>query len=171
MFERTTLREFQEDLSRRLALAATSRNENTSVLAIESGAGRWLLTLADISEVLPLPRLTSAPLSKSWYVGLANVRGSLYSVVDFGAFCGEAPVRISPANRLLLCSPRYAVNAGLLVDRVVGLRDGRELNTVKEHGPARAWQKSVKQDGEGRLCRELDIAALVKSAEFLNIGM
>ena len=45
----------------------------------------WILALADAVEVLPVPKLTRAPLSKSSYAGLANVRGNLYSVVDFAA--------------------------------------------------------------------------------------
>jgi twitching motility protein PilI len=171
MYERMTLREFQQDLSRRLATAARSQGENTSVLTIQSGGETWFLPLADAGEVLTVPKLTAAPLIKPWYAGLANVRGSLYGVVDFGAFRGAAPVRIGSANRLLLCGQRHGINAGLLVDRVVGLRDGRELKPVQGDAVARPWQKSVKQDDEGRLCWELDTAALMNSADFMNIGI
>jgi twitching motility protein PilI len=171
MYERMTLREFQQDLSRRLATAATSQGENTSVLTLQSGGETWFLALADVGEVLPVPKLTAAPLIKRWYAGLANVRGSLYGVIDFGAFRGARPVCIGPGNRLLLCGQRHGVNAGLLVDRVVGLRDARELKPVQQDTFGRPWQKSLKQDGEGQLCWELDAAALMKSAEFMNIGI
>src|SRR2546423_5418702 len=100
MSQRKTLRDFQQDLSRRLATAAISRSENSSVLAVESGGETWLVALGDAGEVLAVPKLTTAPLSKPWYAGLANVRGSLYSVIDFGAFRGAAPMRIGPASRL-----------------------------------------------------------------------
>jgi twitching motility protein PilI len=171
MYQRITLREFQQDLSRRLAIAARSHGENTSVLAVQSGGETWFLSLADAGEVLTVPKLTPAPLIKPWYAGLANVRGSLYGVVDFGAFRGAPSVRIGSANRLLLCGQRHGINAGLLVDRVVGLRDGRELKTVQGDAIAQPWQKSVKQDQEGQLCWELDAAALMKSADFMNIGI
>ena len=171
MLARKTLREFQEDLSRRLATAATSQHENSSVLAVESGGDVWLIALSDAGEVLTVPKVTPAPLSKPWYVGIANVRGNLFSVIDFGAFRGAQPVRTASANRLLLCGQRHGVNAALLVDQVYGLRDGLKLKEVEAHAPAQPWQKSLKRDEQGRLCWELDTAALVKSAEFMNVGI
>jgi twitching motility protein PilI len=111
------------------------------------------------------------PLIKPWYAGLANVRGILYSIIDFGAFRGAPPARMGPASRLVLCGQRHGLNAGLLVDRVLGLRDARELKSLEPEAPAHAWQKAAKQDNEGRLCWELDTAALVKSAEFMNIAI
>ena len=171
MYERTTLREFQQDLSRRLATAASSRDENTSVLAIQSGGETWLVPLADAGEVLPVPRLTPVPLIKPWYAGLANVRGVLYSVIDFGAFRGAAPVRTGSSSRLLLCGQRHGLNAGLLVERVLGLRDARELKRAEQDTSAPDWQKAAKRDVDGRMCWELDTAALMKSAEFMNVAL
>jgi twitching motility protein PilI len=171
MSARVTLRDFQQDLSRRLATAAASQSENTSVLAVQSGGETWLLALADAGEVLLVPKLTVAPLIKPWYAGLANVRGNLYSVVDFGAFHGARPMHIGPASRLLLCGQRHGLNAGLLVDRVLGLRDSRKMMPIDHDVPAWPWQKSVMQDAEGQRYWELDTAALMKSAEFMNIGI
>lgn len=45
-----------------------------------------LVNLADSGEVVPLLPLTDVPLTKPWFVGMANIRGSLYSVTDFSAF-------------------------------------------------------------------------------------
>ncbi|MGZ5091121.1 MAG: chemotaxis protein CheW [Burkholderiales bacterium] len=171
MSARITLREFQQDLSHRLATAAASQGENTSVLAVQSGGKTWFMALAEAGEVLPVPKLTVAPLIKLWYAGLANVRGNLYSVVDFGAFHGAPPMHIGPASRLLLCGRHHGLNAGLLVDRVLGLRDSRELTPIEHDVPAWPWQKSVKQDAEGQCYWELDTVALMKSAEFMNIGI
>jgi twitching motility protein PilI len=171
MFQRTTLREFQQNLSRRLVAAATSREESASVLAISTGGETWLIGLADAGEVLPVPALTAAPLSKPWYAGLANVRGSLYSVIDFGAFRGAEAARIGPASRLVLCGQRHGLNAGLLVDRVLGLRDARELKALETSTVGPLWQKSIKQDVEGRTCWELDAEALMRSADFMNVAL
>jgi twitching motility protein PilI len=41
--------------------------------------------------VVPLPQLTPAPLTKPWFAGIANIRGVLYSVVDFASWRGGAP--------------------------------------------------------------------------------
>lgn len=174
MAERISLRQFQQDLSRRLATASAEQGENTSVLAVQSGGETWILELADAGEVLPVPKLAPAPLTKPWYAGIANVRGNLYSVVDFGAFRGAPPVRSGGASRLLLCGQRFGLNAGLLVDRVLGLRDERELKPVMpavDGTPAPASQSALREDAEGRRYRELDIAALMNSAEFMNIAI
>jgi twitching motility protein PilI len=171
MSKRKTLREFQQELSRRVAIAASSHGENTSVLAVESAGETWVLQLVDAGEVLPVPRLTAVPLIKPWYSGFANIRGNVYSVIDFSAFRGAVPARLGPASRLLLCGEPHGVNAGLLVDRVIGLRDGREFKEIDDAMPAPVWQKAVKADGEGRRCKELDTAALVHSAEFMNIAI
>ena len=171
MFQRTTLREFQQNLSRRLAAAAMSREESASFLAIESGGETWLIGLADAGEVLPVPALTAAPLSKPWYVGVANVRGSLYSIIDFGAFRGVPSARVGPASRLVLCGQRHALNAGLLVDRVLGLRDARQLKTLETSTVGSLWQKSIKQDVQGHTCWELDAEALMRSADFMNVAL
>jgi twitching motility protein PilI len=171
MPKRSTLRDFQQELSRRLAIAASSHGENTSVLAVESAGETWVLGLIDAGEVLPVPKLTAVPLIKPWYAGFANIRGNVYSVVDFAAFRGAPPARLGAASRLVLCGQRHGVNAGLLVDRVIGLRDGRELKEIDDGMPAPAWQKAVKTDGDGRRCRELDTSALVHSAEFMSIAV
>ena len=71
--------------------------------------------------------------------------------------------RIGPASRLLLCGQRHGLNAGLLVDRVPGLRDDRDLRPAANDDAVRPWQKSLRQDAAGRLCWELDTASLVKS--------
>jgi twitching motility protein PilI len=168
---RLSLMEFQQALSRRLATAAESKQSNTALLAVESGGEAWLLPLAEAGEVLPVPKLTPAPHAKPWYAGMVNIRGSLYSIVDFGVFRGAPAVRVGAASRVLLCGQRHGLNAGLLVDRILGLRDGQALKVAGNGAPAPGWQKSLRDDGEGRQLRELDVAALMKSDEFMNIGM
>src|SRR3954466_7438295 len=146
MAHRTALREFQQNLSRRMANAAISALQNTSVLTVQSGGEAWIMALTDAGEVLPVPKLTAAPLIKPWYAGVANVRGSLYSVVDFGAFRGAAPVRLGPDSRLLLCASRLGLNAALLVDRILGLRDDREFTaTTRDDMSQDVWQKCSKR--------------------------
>ena len=63
---------------------------------------------------------TQVPLSQPWFAGVANVRGNLYSVADFSAFCGGEPVSVSAEKRLVLAHPKFMVNSGLLVSRLLG---------------------------------------------------
>ncbi|MCX7144727.1 MAG: chemotaxis protein CheW [Sulfuritalea sp.] len=127
MAKRISLREFQQGLSERL-LSARRGEGAQALLGIESGAddlpggSHWLIDLADSGEVSPLPQLTPAPLTKPWFAGIANIRGVLYSVVDFSAWRGGAPTPINAQSRLLLVGARHGINSALLVRRALGLR-------------------------------------------------
>jgi twitching motility protein PilI len=82
-----SLREFQQGLAQRLR-EAQAEAVPTSRLGVQAGNGNWLLKLDDAGEMLPLPEISGVPLTKPWYLGLANIRGVLSSVVDFAAFAG-----------------------------------------------------------------------------------
>src|SRR5262249_41629797 len=90
-----SLREFQQALAQRLREAQTEA-EPTSRLGVQAGSGNWLLKLDDAGEMLPLPEISGVPLTRPWYLGLANIRGVLASVVDFAAFAGGEPTARTP---------------------------------------------------------------------------
>lgn len=164
MSKRLNLREFQQGLIDRLQAADTAE-ARVSTLGIQIAGRNWLVEMSDISEVLPLPPLTVVPFTKPWFRGVANVRGNLYSVIDMAAYERSGVASGDIHNRILLVSGRYGVNAALLVDRVLGLRD------------ARMWQQTEgidKQaeyfDEHGASWRKLDLHGLVEQAEFMQIG-
>src|SRR5436853_677962 len=125
------LREFQENLTRRLANASAQETLLTR-LAFESGSLLWLLQLPDAGEVMPIPWLCKVPLTQRWYNGLVNVRGSLHGLVDFADFCGYGVTPRASDSALLLCGQRYGLNVGLLVRKVVGLRNEQDFSLVQE---------------------------------------
>jgi twitching motility protein PilI len=128
MAKRISLREFQQGLSERLVSAqgAAKADPGPARHRVRSddlpGGSHWLIDLADSGEVVPLPQLTPAPLTKPWFAGIANIRGVLYSVVDFSAWRGGAPTPINAQSRLLLVGARHGVNSALLIRRALGLR-------------------------------------------------
>lgn len=164
MSKRLNLREFQQRLSSRLQEddAASSR---VSTLGLQIAGKNWLVDMNDISEVLPLPPLTPAPLTKPWFRGVANIRGNIYSVVDLAAYQHGGAASGDIHNRVLLVAGRYAFNSALLVDRVLGLRDAKALQQNDVNG------KVVYQDEQGKAWRMLDVKALLEQAEFLQIGI
>src|SRR5438445_12530159 len=101
MAKQISLREFQQGLAQRLREAQTEA-EPTSRLGVQAGSRDWLLKLDDAGEMLPLPEISGVPLTKSWYKGLANIRGVLASVVDFAAFLGREPTVPTHECRLVL---------------------------------------------------------------------
>ena len=90
MTKRSSLREFQQNLARRLAEASTA--DRRGLLGFQAGSESWLIDLAEAGEIMPPPPLSIVPLTRPWFRGLANVRGALYGVVDLAQFHGEAAI-------------------------------------------------------------------------------
>ena len=169
MSRHSGLREFQENLARRLA-NASAHDTLRSRLAFEAGEWLWLLRLPDAGEVMPVPWLCRVPLTQRWYNGLVNVRGSLYGIVDLADFCGYGVTPRTSESAFLVCGPRYGLNVGLLVRKVVGLRNADEFKPVAPMNPDNIWISGVVRDHEGREYREINMASLIRDPAFLNIS-
>lgn len=166
---RLSLREFQAGLSERLTSARRGETAR-ALLGIISGKDHCLLELSDSGEVLPLPPLTNVPLTKPWFAGVANVRGALYSVVDFSAFRGgEATPRNADA-RLLLVGARHGINSALLVNRTLGLKSVAEMKEEPAPEGAPSWSGTRYTDASGQAWTRLQIKPLLEDPEFLNIS-
>ncbi|MFY9260021.1 MAG: chemotaxis protein CheW [Gallionella sp.] len=161
MSKRLNLRDFQQNLSNRLQDKGHAENQ-VSTLGVQIGTQHWLVDMTDISEVLPLLKVTTLPLCKPWVVGMVNVRGNLYCVADLASFLGQGRVSGDMHNRLLLVSTQHDFNAALLIERVYGLRN------------IQAWRHDVVQncyfDEQNIMWRKLDVPDLLGQAEFLQIG-
>jgi twitching motility protein PilI len=165
------LRSFQQELASRLATKTAAQVES-SRLGLACGGDRWLIRLADAGEVVTIPEIVPVPLTKPWYMGVANIRGNLYSVVDFARFLGrENPP--GPGNaRLVLFGPRAGdINAGLVVTRVLGLRNVAELAPAAPPQDVPAWYAQRWMDGDGNAWQEIDLAVLAKDPAFLSVGL
>lgn len=164
MAKRFSLREFQQKIIDRIQQKEVA-GDRISTLGVQVGEDYWLVEMQEISEVLPLPEITPVHLTQPWYCGVANVRGNLYSIADLAAFMGQGKTPSDLQTRVLLVSPKFACNAGLVVARVLGLRD------------ARTWQYEVKdgetryQDGVGHAWRKLEVSQLLLQPDFLQIGI
>lgn len=169
MARQISLREFQQGLAQRLR-EAQAETEPTSRLGVQAGNGNWLLKLDDAGEMLPLPEISTVPLTRPWYLGLANIRGVLSSVVDFAAFAGGEPTVRTPDCRLLLIAERFQSFSGLLISRMLGLKNVQAMQPAPE-AASRPWIAGAFRDDEGRLWHELDIGALVAHEDFLHVGV
>jgi twitching motility protein PilI len=163
-----SLRDFQQGLAQRLREAQTEA-EPTSRLGVQAGSRHWLLKLDDAGEMLPLPEISSVPLTKPWYMGLANIRGVLSSVVDFSAFMGGEQTVRTPDCRLLLIADRFHSFSGLLIGRMLGLKNVQTMQPAEE-GTDRAWIDAAYRDEDGRIWQELNVGALVSHDDFLHVG-
>jgi twitching motility protein PilI len=164
MSKRFNLREFQQGVLDRLQAQAAGGAKRVSTLGVQVGDQLWLVEMSDISEVLSAPPLTRVPLTKPWYCGVANVRGNLYSIIDLGMFNGGAAIPLEGQSRVLLVGQKFAFNAGLLVSRVLGLRNATNWRPSEQDG------EICFQDDEGQKWHKLEMAQLLNKPEFLQIG-
>lgn len=164
---RISLRDYQRELAERLRLADSTRS--ASKLGVQVGPETWLIDLVEAGEVIPVPPITPVPLTQPWFRGVANVRGNLYSVVDFAAFAGVGTIEISERARLVLLGERLRSAAALLVDRSLGLRNPTQLRSLAMQ-PSAPWERAQYEDNDGTKWRELDVRQLVQHEQFLSPG-
>ena len=164
------LRTFQQELATRLA-SKTAAQVESSRLGLACGGEQWLLRLADAGEVIAVPNLADVPLTKPWFRGLANIRGNLYSVIDFAGYLGRGNVPPAAHNRLVVFGPRTGdLNAGIVVARVLGLRNLAELAPAAPPADAPAWYAQRWIDADGNAWQEIDLAKLAREPAFLQVG-
>ena len=169
MKRRTGLREFQMAVAERLR-TASARTALASKLGFQVGPDNWFVSLHQVSEVVPVPTTVPVPLTHSWFRGVANVRGNLYSLVDFSAFQGGEPIATGMERRVILVSDRLVGGAGLLVSRMLGLRNPELFNAAAKPAGAPAWMAAAYTDAGGTRWLELDLPALVREQRFLEVG-
>ena len=168
------LRAFQQELAARLAAKTTAQVEQ-SRLGLAAAGSQWLIRLADAGEVIAVPAMAKVPMTRLWYLGIANIRGNLYGCIDFSGFLGhpiEAPTPGATASRMVLFGPRVGeLRAGLIVNRVMGLRNLAELSEAPAPEGAPAWYGSRWSEPGGTSWQEIDLSLLAQDAAFLQVGV
>ena len=169
MAAKLSLRDYQLEFSARLRRAETE-GRVASKLGLEAGGAAWLVDLTEAGEMIPVSPISAVPLARPWFRGVANIRGNLYSVVDFAEFLGGEATSVTDQARLLLISDRFRAGCALLVARSLGLRKSGELGP-RAGGTGSKWTRAEYTDAEGRRWRELDVPALVRDPEFLDVSI
>ncbi|MFZ3322210.1 MAG: chemotaxis protein CheW [Usitatibacter sp.] len=169
MARRTGLREFQISVAERIRTAA-SRTALSSKLGFQVGNENWFVALHQVNEVIPVPPTVGVPLTQPWFRGVSNVRGNLYSVIDFSAFQGGEATAGGVERRVILISDRLVAGAGLLVSRMLGLRSPEQFTAAPRPPDAAPWIAAVYTDAGATRWLELDLPALVREQRFLEVG-
>lgn len=139
-------------------------------VVFESAGQRLIAPLGEVSEVLALPELTSLPLTKSWLLGVANVRGRLLPLTDLAQFLGlQSQQRLK--NRKVMVIDQGDVFSGLLVDQVIGISRFVQTQYVPEEMPknspfARYNHGKFSKDGESYFVFMPSL--LLKDSRFMN---
>ncbi len=170
MAQTSNLREFQEAILTKLKDATQSGSaESTSRLGVVAGSKRFLVNLSEVKEVLPVPPYQQVPLTKPWFLGVANVRGNLYSISDMAQFMGMPATHKSINNRILLLSTETTAQVALLIDSLIGLRSVDAMQAKPHAGDVEEfYSKKVYSDSENNEWFELDIESLVQDKDFIQ---
>ena len=166
---RSRLRAYQVQLLERMQAASAGAGVRAHQLGVAIGAERYLLDLTEAGEIVSPPPLAKVPLTRPWYLGLANVRGNLLGVIDLARYRGadedaalDTPLHApAPAARLVTFAPALGFNCALLVARVYGLRQAEDMTDAGER----------LRDGDGVEWTPLSLAALVREERFLHVGL
>jgi len=116
-----------EEIARRSRAHAAGLPQQQEVRAEWSGIGfrvgdlRVLAPMGDVKEILTPPPMSRVPGTKTWVLGIANVRGNLLPVMDLNGYLHARPTVRGKRTRVLVINHR-GVFAGLMVDEVMGLR-------------------------------------------------
>ncbi len=170
MARKTSLREFQQNVAQRLR-DLSSRKTVASKLGFQVGNDNWFVNLSDVSEVIPVPVFVNVPRTQAWFRGVSNVRGKLYSTVDFSAFQGDEPIGPGIERRVILINEKLIEGAGFLVNRMLGLRNPETFTAETADDNSRPWVKARFRDPGNAIWYELDLAVLSQDARFLEVGL
>lgn len=166
---RARMREFQSGLAERLRQARATPGAQT-MLAVRIAECNYLIDLPEAGEIVSVPDISPVPLTRPWFRGVANLRGNLTSVIDLAQYGGEASMRIDKESCLLTFGEELRFNAGILVSRMLGLRNIGHLRKVPGGASQRPWLGHALSDVEGRVWLPLSLARLVREDSFLQVG-
>lgn len=172
MPEKESLENLQNRLSDKLKVVEEV-TQGASWLGVESRGRTLLLPLSHAGEIFPFESAKRVPYAKSWFVGVANLRGALCGVVDLGGVITEAKkvVEITAQTRAVALNPLLQINAALLVDRLLGLKTRRDfVRSVNAGSSDPDFFGHAYTDQAGQSWQEINLQKLALSDRFLSIA-
>ena len=178
MANREAIRELQTRLANRLRSA---RDEGLSVswLAVRCAGMNYLLPLAQSGEIFPMTAVQPVPYAQPWFLGVVNLRGGLYGVVNVAHYVALetdtplsslAPARPAAPPVVVTLNAALDVNCALLVDELAGLRNPQVFSGALPRAPdAPAFFGNRFADAAGQSWQEINIQTLSQHPRFLSI--
>ena len=183
---RVRMREFQNRLVDRMQSARGGSDARAGQLGVLIGETRWLLDLQQAGEIVAVGAITTVPLTQPWFLGLTNIRGSLISVVDYAHFKHGTPTVIDKQSRIIAFAPALGFIGGMLVSRVLGLRNITDMqqqpnseydrvNAAADRrdapgGGDRRAQQLRFIDSDNQVWQMLDLVVVTQDPRFIQVG-
>ncbi|GMV00803.1 MAG: chemotaxis protein CheW [Burkholderiaceae bacterium] len=173
MADRQHLRDFQARLSERLRRAAAEPAQ-AARLGVQVGGRRLLVELSEAGEIAAFgDAITPVPLTHDWFVGLVNLRGTLFGVSDLARFAGGEFTPNTKETRLVALAARLNLNGAILVDRMLGLQNLSAMTAAADDpadDAARPWLGREWLDVQGHRWTELSLERLAGDERFLAVS-
>jgi twitching motility protein PilI len=175
MANRQAIRDLQSRLADRLQIAKT-QGVAPSWLAVEASGQKYLFPMSQAGEIFPWVTTQQVPYTQSWFLGVANLRGGLYGVVDLASYVtGQLTVTKTEFarkdSRLVALNAGLDVNCALLIDRLSGLRNQEAFSNFAEkaeNAPIFFGNRYI--DSSGQSWQEINLQLLAQQAHFLTIS-
>ncbi len=176
MANRQALRELQDRLAQRLQVARTQGTVE-SWLAVECAGVRYLVPLSHAGEIFPFVASQPVPYTAPWFLGIANLRGGLFGVIDLAGFIQNTersqPLELRKTEaRMVAFNPSLEINSALVIDRLLGLRNRNAFVSVEPAGAdAPDWLGHTMIDADQGVWLEVNMQRLSQSPRFLTVGI
>lgn len=175
MANRQAIRELQTRLADRLQIART-QGVAPSWLAVEASGKKYLFPMTQAGEIFPWVATQAVPYTQSWFLGVANLRGGLFGVVDLASYVsGQSTILKTEfalkETRLVALNSALDINCALLIDRLAGLRNQEAFTDYSERAPdAPEFFGNRYVDPSGQSWQEINLQLLAQQAHFLTIS-
>jgi twitching motility protein PilI len=168
MADKIKLRDYQKSILDKLeAIKTDTTSTPVSYLGVEIGGRNVLVDLLEISETLAMVDIQPIPLVQPWFLGMSNVRGTLYAINDLVCLLDKHPSGISSNTRMLLINENIAANVGFVVNKLIGLRSLESLKPLEYSTEESVCFSPVRyEDEESKLWYVLDCKKMVTSRVF-----
>lgn len=128
--------------------------------------------LEQVKEILTRVTISSIPGAKDWVKGVSNVRGNLLPILDLKGFLFGTSSKMTRHSRVLVIQHK-GINAGLIVDEVLGMRHFFQEEFSEDVSSVDATYHKLlsgtyRQSGD--CWAVFDIHKLVETPEFIQVA-
>jgi len=136
------------------------------------GDRRLVASMADISEVMHIPKLARVPGAKDWLMGVANLRGALLPVVNLHGFLRGQPATLDRDSRILVID-KDEILSGLAVEDVFGVKHFLDDQRLPETAASENWLSPYVVGGfhvANETWEVFDVHALIAAPAFMQVA-
>lgn len=177
MDKKQKLRELQTRLAEKLQAVRSGDVASAAAwLAVVAGGRKYLFPLSQSGEIFPWTTIQKVAHTQDWYLGVSNMRGTLFGVADFANFVqGEKSTLSNESaksdSRFVTLNSSLDVNCALYVDRIEGLRSTESFSESQDSAlGSPEFYGHIYADVNGVQWQEINLQVLAQQTNFLNIN-